>query len=110
MAGPVLLAQAQQGAEVPGGPPVQDGLTGTEAGAVTGRPVLGIVPSLSVSERYDSNVFFVPGQNREDFVTTISPQVTVEEKARLLSGSLRAGATAETYVNNPGLNYVGVNA
>jgi len=94
MAGPVLLAQAQQGAEVPGGPPVQDGLTGTEAGAVTGRPVLGIVPSLSVSERYDSNVFFVPGQNREDFVTSLTAQVAVEEKARLISGNFRVGAIA----------------
>lgn len=102
---PILLAQAEQGTEVPGGALGQDGLTG----AVTGRPVLSVVPSLSVSERYDSNVFFVPGQNREDFVTTISPQVRVEEKARLLSGSLQAGATAETYANNPGLNYVGVN-
>src|SRR2546425_70216 len=68
-----------------------------------------LVPSLAVSERYDSNVFFVPGGNREDYVTNISPQVTVDHKGRLIDGTFRGGATAEVYVKNPGLNYIAVN-
>jgi hypothetical protein len=68
-----------------------------------------LVPSLAVSERYDSNVFFVPGGNLEDYVTNISPQVTVDHKGRLLDGTVRGGATAEVYVKNPGLNYIAVN-
>jgi hypothetical protein len=68
-----------------------------------------LVPSLAVSERYDSNVFFVPGGNLEDYVSNISPQVTVDHKGRLLDGTVRGGATAEAYVKNPGLNYIAVN-
>src|SRR5438445_13288727 len=68
-----------------------------------------LVPSLAVSERYDSNVFFVSGRNQEDYVTNISPQVTVDHKGRLIDGTVRGGATGEVYVKNPGLNYVAAN-
>jgi hypothetical protein len=68
-----------------------------------------LVPSLAVSERYDSNVFFVSGRNLEDYVTNISPQMTVDHKGRLINGTVRGGVTAEAYVENPGLNYVAVN-
>src|SRR5438445_5927959 len=68
-----------------------------------------LVPSLAVSERYDSNVFFVPGGHSEDYVTNISPQVTVDHKGRLIDGTVRGGAAAEVYVKNPGLNYVAAN-
>jgi len=68
-----------------------------------------LVPLLAVSERYDSNVFFIPGRNVEDYVTNISPQVTVDHKGRLIDGTVRGGATAEVYVKNPGLNYVAAN-
>jgi hypothetical protein len=68
-----------------------------------------LVPSLAVSERYDSNVFFVPGRNLEDYVTNISPQMKVDHKGRLIDGTVQGGATAEVYVKNPGLNYVAVN-
>src|SRR5207302_6891172 len=68
-----------------------------------------LVPSLAVSERYDSNVFFIPGRNVEDYVTNISPQVTVDHKGRLIDGTVRGGATVEPYVKNPGRNYVAAN-
>src|SRR5256712_908819 len=67
------------------------------------------VPSLAVSERYDSNVFFVPGGNREDYVTNISPQVKVDHKGRLIEGTVQGGATGEVYVKNPGLIYIALN-
>jgi hypothetical protein len=68
-----------------------------------------VIPSITVSERYDSNVYFITaGQKLEDYVTTISPALSIEHKGRLLDavGGLRLNA--ETYVKNPGLNYVGV--
>src|SRR5467141_1579093 len=68
-----------------------------------------LVPSLAVSERYDSNVFFVSGRNLEDYVTNVSPQMTVDHKGRLIDGTVRGGGTAEVYVKNPGLNYVAAN-
>lgn len=69
-------------------------------------------PSFALTERYDSNVFFGvagPGVSKEDWVTNVSPQLTVAHKGRQIDGSINGGITAETYVNNPGLNYVGFN-
>src|SRR3989442_5992798 len=68
-----------------------------------------LVPSLVVSERYDSSVFCVPGGHLEDYVTNISPQVKVDHKGRLIDGTVQGGATGEVYVKNPGLNYVALN-
>src|SRR2546425_10724104 len=68
-----------------------------------------LVPSLAVSERYDSNVFFVPGGHLEDYVTNISPQVKVDHKGRLIDGTVQGGAIGEVYVKNPRLNYIAPN-
>ncbi|WP_447979435.1 outer membrane beta-barrel protein [Candidatus Nitrospira bockiana] len=67
------------------------------------------IPSLSVTERYDSNVFFVPGANLEDFVTTVAPLLEVEHRGRLIDGRIRAGVTSQTYAKNTGLNFVAAN-
>ena len=72
-------------------------------------PETNVVPSLSVAERYDSNVFFVQGGNLEDYVSTVSPQVRVFHKRQLIEGMVGGGATAEAYVKNPGLNYIAGN-
>ena len=68
-----------------------------------------ITPSLYVSERYDSNVFFVPGKDLQDYVTSISPQARVIHKGNFFEGVIGGGATAEVYARNPGLNYVAGN-
>ena len=73
-------------------------------------PETNVIPSLSLSERYDSNVLFRPGVNLEDYVTTVSPQVRVIHKRQLIDAIVGGGATAEAYVKNPGLNYVAGNA
>lgn len=73
------------------------------------EPRTTVIPSLRVAERYDSNVFFVPGQNLEDYVTTVSPQVKAIHRNQWVEAKLGAGATGEVYVKNPGLNYVGGN-
>jgi hypothetical protein len=65
---------------------------GLGAGTIPGTPFGGaidpsmvqmregfqVIPSISIGQRYDSNVFFVskrPGLDREDFVSTAVPQV-----------------------------------
>ena len=86
-----------------------EGVLGTPSAEVTGAPVLSVVPSVAVSETYDSNVLNVAGQQKDDYVTRITPQVAVELKGRLMSGTLRAGLTGAVYVNNPDLDYIGMN-
>ena len=65
-----------------------------------------IIPSLTIAERYDSNVFFVRGSNLQDFVTTVTPRVVVEHTGRLISGTLTGTVVGEHYVRNPGLDYI----
>jgi hypothetical protein len=75
-----------------------------------GVPVWQVIPSITVSERYDSNVFFVTtGQNLEDYVTTVVPQLKVVHSGRLIQGDIHGGVTGEQYVNNPGLSYIAPN-
>lgn len=74
------------------------------------EPETNIIPSLRLSERYDSNVFFIPGSRLEDYVTTVSPQVRVVHKRQLMEATIGGGVTAEAYAKNPGLNYVAANA
>lgn len=78
-------------------------------GRTTGDSATTIVPSLRLAERYDSNVFFVKGQGLEDYVTTVSPQLTVAHQNPWVEVRVRGGATSEVYAKNPGLNYVGAN-
>ncbi len=73
------------------------------------EPETNVIPSLKLSERYDSNVFFVQGANLEDYVTTVSPQVKVVHRRQFVEGTISGGVTAEAYVKNPGLNYVAGN-
>ncbi|HMS82102.1 MAG TPA: hypothetical protein PKD12_00445 [Nitrospira sp.] len=100
-------------------------IPGTEFGGTTdpstlrGSVGLRIIPSIQVSERYDSNVFFAPkSQLRElslrpeDFVTTIMPQIRglYADPQNLVKVNAAAGAVGSYYVNNPGLSYVGAYA
>lgn len=73
------------------------------------EPRTTIVPSLRVAERYDSNVFLVPGRNLEDFVTTVSPQLKVSHRNQWVEGMIGGGAKGEVFAKNPALNYVGAN-
>src|SRR5215467_3724701 len=74
-----------------------------------------IIPALSVSEAYDSNVFYTPksqlgpGQTAEDFYTIIAPQISLAHGDQFIRGSLTAAALVSEYVNNPSLNYTGIN-
>ena len=69
-----------------------------------------VLPSICVSERYDSNVFFAPktpGLTRNDFVTNVNPNLRIKHSGDYLTGVLDAGGFNETYVNNPDLNFFG---
>lgn len=72
-----------------------------------------VIPSLSVGQRYDSNVFFArksPGLQREDFVTTAVPQLRGAYVGDSIAVNAVAGATGEYYAKHTDLNYVGANA
>lgn len=75
-----------------------------------------IIPSISVSETYDSNVFYTPksllgpNQKPEDYITRVMPQINIARAGSLVSGGLFGGAVVSKYVNNPSLDYTGINA
>jgi uncharacterized protein (PEP-CTERM system associated) len=75
-----------------------------------------IIPTLSVSETYDSNVFYTPktllspGLKADDFMTTVIPQVNFAHAGPRVNGSFSVGASITKYVNNPSLDYTGINA
>jgi len=75
-----------------------------------------IVPLISATEQYDTNVFFTPksqlqpGTQPEDFITTVIPQVVGRYAGRLMDANASVGALVTHYVNNPDLDYLGFNA
>jgi|SRR5687768_9004628 hypothetical protein len=69
-----------------------------------------IIPALSIAERYDTNVYFIgTGQQLEDFVTTVAPQLKMSHEGRLITGTAHVTVTGEAFMRNPGLNYVATN-
>lgn len=69
-----------------------------------------IVPVVTLSERYDSNVFNSPkiaGVNREDWVSTVIPQLNVMHRGSAAQTILQLTGIGERYVNNSGLSYFG---
>jgi len=92
------------------------GQMGGGQGGQLGPPtMLGmrVVPSLTIAERYDSNVFYapdLPGLKRQDYVSTVSPGVSVIDARSTAVTTFTVGAVGEFYAVNRGLNYVGLNA
>jgi hypothetical protein len=74
-----------------------------------------VVPSISVTERYDSNVFFTPesflpaGTKVDDLITTITPQLNFIHGNTLVKTNLSVGAIIQKFVNNSALDNVGFN-
>ncbi|BFU93673.1 MAG: conserved protein of unknown function [Nitrospira sp.] len=75
-----------------------------------------IIPIVSVTETYDSNVFFTPksllepGTQPEDFITQITPQINVAHLGSRVRGSFSVGGLVSMYAHNSDLNYTGFNA
>jgi opacity protein-like surface antigen len=69
------------------------------------------IPSLTVSERYDTNIWFAPaellppGTRLDDFATTLAGGIQALYKERDIEASLTAGGDFNAYVYNTGLNY-----
>jgi hypothetical protein len=79
-------------------------------------PGTSIVPALSVSERYDSNIWFAPAQflpagtQLWDFATTVQAGVKVAHKDKNTEVSFTGGVDGNAYVYNTGLNYISTRA
>ena len=75
-----------------------------------------VVPSLSVTEQYDSNVFFTPksqlpaGTKVDDLITTVTPQLNFMQGNTLVKTNLSVGAIIQKFINNSALDNVGFNA
>lgn len=75
-----------------------------------------VVPSISVLEQYDSNVFFTPksqlapGTKADDLITTLTPQLNFMQVNSLVKANLSVGAVVQKFVNNSALDNVGFNA
>jgi hypothetical protein len=103
--------------------------SGTLLGAMCAKPMVAqaqvfsaappgtsIVPALSVSERYDSNIWFAPasllpaGTQLWDFATTVQAGVKVAHKDKNTEISLLGGVDYNAYVYNTSLNYISTRA
>lgn len=104
----VALAQTPQG-----GGTVQQGPGQTQGSQAvrgsSGGSSLRVIPMITVSERYDSNIFNGFGNPVSDFVTDIRPGARVEYSSDLVEGSFVGTAISAVYARNPGLNYIGTN-
>lgn len=75
-----------------------------------------VVPSISVLEQYDSNVFFTPksqlaaGTKADDLITTFTPQLNFMQGNTLVKANLSLGAVVQKFLNNSALDNVGFNA
>jgi opacity protein-like surface antigen len=69
------------------------------------------IPSLTLSERYDTNIWFAPaeflppGTRLDDFATTLAGGIQMLYKERDIEAGLTAGGDFNAYVYNPGLNF-----
>ena len=74
-----------------------------------------IIPSLTVSERYDSNIYWAPkstlspNSKPEDFITMVVPQMTVSHAGSLMRGSVTGAGLMNKYINNPNRDFTGWN-
>ena len=74
-----------------------------------------VIPSVRLSERYDSNVYrttasaIPPGKQRWDFVSTAEAMVDVVNKSRFADSLLRTGVNANAFVYNSDLAFFSTN-
>jgi hypothetical protein len=71
---------------------------------VSVRAELRIIPSLTLSEQYDSNVLF-SGTGNEDLVTVLSPALNARYKGRPVEGSLTGTLSIASYAKHNNFNY-----
>ena len=97
----------QYGSPSPGGGMMAFGASGGQGG----KP-LRFIPSITFSETYDSNVFYAPkiaGLKREDYVSTVAPQLQVQRMGSLVAINFGIGASAQYYAVHQDLATVAFN-
>ena len=77
-----------------GGPGIGSGISSLPGSGLFSLPAgwegTRIVPMISVSERYDTNVYFAPkiaGLQREDFVSAVTPGLSIQRNTSLYSAT-----------------------
>lgn len=93
------------------GPPPRD--DGSQVGSKQASPSAKLsewefIPSLCVSERYDSNVT-LSSDAVDDYVTHVAPKAMVKHSNQYLTGTLEMGGINETYAKDSRLNFFGGN-
>ena len=84
-------------------------------GASYANATTRIVPSISVSERYDTNVFLAPrsfvptGRQAWDLVSTIAPVVEVINTSHQAQTNITAGVNGNVFAYNRDLSFIGTN-
>jgi putative beta-barrel porin BBP2 len=74
-----------------------------------------IIPSATLSERYDSNIFRRPAQflragtQKEDYVTSVGGAVDLLHETRDIDASLKVGGSFNAYVENTAFNFFTAN-
>jgi hypothetical protein len=63
-----------------------------------------IIPAITVSETYDTNVFFSTGSDRDDFVTRLSPELRAEFYGRPIEGNITGIFVLETFAKHSEFN------
>lgn len=105
-----LSFNEQYGTPAPGGGML--GFAATIPAGGQGGSSVRYIPSITMLEMYDSNVFYAPetpGLRREDYVTTVSPNLLIQRMGTLVGINFGIGAVASHYAVNSGLSYVGYN-
>ena len=65
-----------------------------------------LIPSISIKEEYNDNIFFDDGNEEEDFITTISPGLKLSNRTERLNAGLSARFDGISYFDNNDLNAI----
>lgn len=84
-------------------PPGKQGPTEALAPELPARAWI-IVPRLGAWESVTDNVLLTPSDRKTDFITTVSPGISVEGHTRRINASVDAELDVDRYVNTPSLN------
>ena len=114
--GLVSVGHAQMGGGIGGG---MGGIPGTAFGGANDPSMVPItdgfrvIPSITVAERYDSNVFLSPKSStldRSDYVSTVAPQIRGLYSGSAMTVNATVAAVASYYAQHTNLSNVGTNA
>src|SRR5580700_137519 len=70
---------------------------------------LTFTPRIVDQELFTDNLFFTPSNRRSDFVTTLSPGLTISDDSPRLQAKFDYSPTLNLYALTPGQNFIGQN-